>query len=361
MGKEVKKHTLARPFATTRQAVGFAFLVLFFLLLPLVLAVFEVPSREEVYAGSRHTIDLFHYRELFEKKTDVDIAVIGLSTLWVGLDSSYLEDQLGMKLGRKAAVFTMGANNVGEDLVYLLVKDLLEHRRVKMVILAPPPRRQQNPHPDIHRVLQYGIHKDSWEGLPLLEKARFYALCVLGAPRQALGAIRPDIMRGIKPELALANGTWIRSVGWQGIKDNHFTEKKVAPILADPREFIHYGGRDEGDISFTNEMSPYQEYFFRKTIDLLRSNGVKVALLYLPLYNDRTNKTIPIRASHDATLGSGLPIVGLAPAKFFRGMSDEEIQYLYYNINHFNTNGTEYFSKTFTPAIMEVYSNEVRQ
>lgn len=357
MGKEVKKQTLAEPFAATWQAVGFAFLVLFFLALPTALSVFDVPSRQEVYAGSRHAIDMFHYQEIFEKKTDADIVVMGLSTLWVGLDSSYLEEQLGKKLGRKAAVFTLGANNVGEDLVYVLVKDLLEQRNVKMVILAPPPRPQEVPHPDIHRVLQYGVHEESWEGLPFLEKARFYALCILGAPRQALGVIRPDIMRTTRPQLMKTNGSWVRSTAWKGVQ---FEKVDVPPILAKPKEFIYYSW-DENELAFSNEMSSYQEYFFRKTIDLLKEKGVKVALLYLPLYKDRAYKAIPIRASYEATLGQGIPIIGVVPARLFKDMSDTEIQYLYYNQNHFNTNGNAYFTKTITPAIMEVYSNEVRQ
>lgn len=358
MNRNSFRPQIAKPFSSKPQALGFAALVIFFLALPALLSAFNAPSREAAYAGGGKNFDSFHIKELFEKKDPVDIAIIGLSTVWVGIDSGRLEERLASRLGRKATVFTLGANHVGEDLVYVMAKDLVEHRRVKMVILAPPPRRQPASHPHIHYLLQYGVHRDSWEGLTPLEQARFYALCVLGAPRQALSVLRADIQRGPKQFLAANNGTWIRELGWEDKTGEKFVSNKIEPFTEDPRAFIHMKGVNEDRIEFNEVMSPYQEYFFRKTIEVLKENGVKVALLYLPLHDERKLEKIPIRAAYEDTLGLNVPIIGMEPARLFAGRSDTEIQSLYYNKNHFNRNGTEFFTGAITPAIIGSYLEE---
>jgi hypothetical protein len=51
-------------------------------------------------------------------------------------------------------------------------------------------------------------------------------------------------------------------------------------------------------------------------------------------------------------------MIGIPPAKVFSGMTPTDITKLFYDPNHWNKNGQEYFAKLITPALLKEYETQ---
>ncbi len=156
-----------------------------------------------------------------------------------------------------------------------------------------------------------------------------------------------------RPYLREYNGAWIRKLGWQG-ENLPFVPKPLEPIPFDSEKFIHTREKKDA-ITFENIMSSYQRHFFKNTIKMIKTNGTDLFLLYVPVYHDRNSKKIMIRSSFEDIFGQNMKILGLPPQTLFNGMGEKELWDIFYNANHFNKNGAEFFTRTITPAILAVY------
>src|SRR5438093_370763 len=101
---------MSPAFSSARQAATFALLLLGLIALPLLVSSSKLPPRSEIYSsiGWRCGPFPFLHHEIFDKKDDIDIAFVGSSHLWSGIDTPFVEKELTRKLGRKAVVVSLG-------------------------------------------------------------------------------------------------------------------------------------------------------------------------------------------------------------------------------------------------------------
>ena len=121
---------------------------------------------KDVYATVPTKAGAFPYiqHEIFEEKSDIDVLILSTSLLWTAIDTPYLQTELSKAIGRDAEVVTLGSNWRGEDLNYVMLRDLLERRKVKSLIFSMPADYQimDEPHNQSAHWLLYGDNPEAW-------------------------------------------------------------------------------------------------------------------------------------------------------------------------------------------------------
>jgi hypothetical protein len=225
----------------------------------------------------------------------------------------------------------------------------MEHRRVKVLVIAAPAwvHRSNQPHVQLFRVVRYGDYPGALDGLGFRSRLAVYADYELGAPRQALSLLRPNL---VAPDAGRARATRV-SIGYQG---GPFVPHEVLDPAVPPRESID-SDKSRDLFRFDGPpLSPYQLHFLRKTAELAREHGALLVILHLPSPSERGSMIVPDRKLMPEIFGDGVFFVGVPSARLFRNVPDS--QFLdYYQDEHVNLNGSDLFTRAINPALIEIY------
>jgi hypothetical protein len=339
-------------FPSTRHAFGFGLPLLFFLLLPLILHSIGGVPLEQSYRGiSERAGDFDYIREaIFDQHTPVDILFCGTSLLFEGIDQNIVRDGLSRALGRRAEVVLLGEAWEGWDMHYFVARDMIEHRKVRMLVMVAPAflHRATHPHAQLFRVVRYGDHPGALDGLSFRSRAAIYGHYVLGAPRQMLNLLRPNLSApGPVPDKH--RGT---RKGYAGAP---FIERNPVPATLDPQSIYAF---DRGNPSFhflSQDLNDYQLHFLNKTVELARSHGVLLVFLHIPFPSERGMDFVPWQRRAASLLAPDVALAGIPSASMFRGIPQD--QFLdFYQDEHMNANGRRLFTSELTPALVELYA-----
>jgi hypothetical protein len=351
------------PFATGRQALCFAVVLAAILLLPAALFSFGAVTREDVYRRIPNEWGGFPFihRQIFEEQGEIDILILGTSLLYQALDTPYLQQELTSITGRNARVVSFGTNWRCELLNYLLLRDLLQRRKVRMLVFSMPVWYQDDdlPHLQSHRWLLFGTDDAAWRGLPFRNRLTSYAQSVLGAPRHVLGLLRDDLVTDSPFSATLGAGKIEK-----GIPPAGFVRWMPSPRALRPGTMI-YSSDTRSRFHFTRQpLNDYQMHFLRMSFELLERYRVPVVLVHVPLWSERYRTVVDERMPWPEVFGKDIAMVGVPPTTLFAGLSEAEMGRLFYNQenfenHHFNRNGNEFFTRTIAPAILQLYERHV--
>lgn len=341
-------------FSTNRGAAAFAILLLVCLLLPLMLVKIGLPPRSEFYQGIPQQAGPFVYlaHEIYEEKSDIDILFFGNSLLRVAIDDGYVRQAL-TQLGREANTPVCGFSWQGYDLQYYVLRDLLEHRKVKMLVLAMPTERENSskPHVQLYRVVRYGDFPHTTDGLSLTSKLGIYGEMVLGSPRQVLNLLRPNLHSSDLALHSSRDSLHNREIGYNGTP---FVRHLINPPQIPPESMI-FSPETRSQFDFRGSpVNQYQLHFIKEIGELARRHGVLLVILHVPLASERGSTTIHERMLWPDVLGDDAAVVGVTSANLFQGISDGQV-YDFYEDEHLNRNGQELFTRTITPALVSLY------
>ena len=341
------------PFKTRGQALAMLLALCGTMALPVVLPFLGVPSRLELYRSLPVSTGPFNFiaHEIYEEDGPIDVVFIGSSTLWSAIDARQVERVLSERLGRPAVVRVLAANWPGDDLTYVLLRDLLAHRKVKFVVLGMPFPNQANdrPHVQAFRWLRLGDDPLIFEGSSLRSRAAVYASTVLGAPRQLLTRLRPNRPTSTHDE-GINLGAQLGEHGFHGAAYVRFERAPPAISAAEAT------GRSAaaGWFRVTNtRLGPYQLHFAKLIGELLKAHQVRAAAIHVPMWSDRASPTVNQAMDWNEVVGVPMPIIGAPGAVMFSELSASEQELLYYD-EHLNRNGAEFFTRALTPAIVEL-------
>lgn len=362
-----------RPaFSSTRQAAAFALMLLALLLSP-VLAKKFLPPREEIYSSIWWVWGDFPYMdgEIFRQTGDVDIAFLGASHLWSAFDTPTVQAQLSRQLGRPAAARTFAWAWPGYDPLYSVAQDLLEHRRVRLLVFDDDCGASNEPHPLAPRLFRFGEDAKAWDGLPAAFKAEYYYASIIGLPRNLLSLVRTNLPADLNarsywethahaPNLAGRLGSIRTQLGFRG------TDGKLAPFVpfvpatgVRPSDVCFYSPETKAKFAFSSAgVPPLQLYFARKLAALARDHGCRLVMVHIPTFDERRSPVISMPAFWPEALPADVTMIGIPPAALFKGLSDDEIRRLYSNPSHLNQNGQDYFSALMTPALLKIYESQ---
>lgn len=372
-----------RPaFSSTRQAAAFALMLLLLLLAPVLAGKRFLPPRSEIYSSiwwSSGDYPYF-YQQIFQEKGDIDILFIGASHIHTAIATPYVQEQLGKTLGRPAVVRTFGWGWPGYDNLYFVTKDLLEHRRVRMLVFDDLYSQSDRPHILMPRMFRYGDDADTLEGLPLPMKASYYFASVVGMPRSLLGLGRanfPPDLNSDKPTFFEIHDRASNPVARLGALTEHlgFSPDFLADYYKHPPyvEFNPQTGTQPSDVCiyseetkanffFTNQvLPPMQLHFAQKFAELAREHGCQLVLLHVPFYDERRSTVISTAVFWPDALHADVTMMGIPPATLFKGLTDDEIRKLYSDPVHMNENGENYFTSLMTPSLLKLYESQIQK
>ena len=360
---------MSPSFSSPRQAGGFALLLAIILLLPFVMRPALLPPREAVYAATPDRLGPYPFleRQIFQEKEPIDIAFLGSSHIWNGVDTPYVQQELSKKLGRKTVALTLGWAYPGFDAVYFVLRDLLQNRKVKMLVIYDECRGSGMPHVAASRWFRLGDHAGELAGLPFSTRAGFYAEAVRGMPRNLLSLLRRDLPVNSAPgkpsfwesfyhaeNSAFRLGSLAVHLGYG---NNPVFEEFTPRTGARASDVFAYGPQTAAQFEFGDRNAPLsQDFFARKIVELARKHGTKVMVLHLPETTEMRSSVVQERVFWREKLADQVTFVGIPPAKLFEGLRDEDVFKLFYDSGHLNQNGQRYFTKLITPCLLETYA-----
>lgn len=345
-----------RPaFASNAGAVGFLALVIFSLMLPWIITKSELISPRSSYEMMPEHMGEYSFvkDEVFDKQEDIDILFIGASVIWSGIDTPLVQKELSDKLGRPARVVTFGFNYSAFDIPYTFIYDLLERRRVRLVVFSiPRDTIGEGPSVPACKFLRYDRNKEVVDGLPLESKLSLYACNVLRSSQDLLALMRQNRSKPSK---------YTDNLGMNkealGMFQNPKTFQKFippSPVFTSESLFLSNSNYDR--FTFTNEkFNVHQDHYLHKMIELLTAKKVPLVMLNFPQYSERQSDKVIEYHEWSKKFGVDAPLVGIPPTVLFDGLSEEEIEKLYKDDAHFNINGSEFYTRTILPSILELY------
>jgi hypothetical protein len=204
-------------------------------------------------------------------------------------------------------------------------------------------------------------------GLGFRQKLSFYTSAILGMPRNLLGLLRdnlpaipsidisvPNIPHQLNPALRLGSRVLRLNL------DRPF--RSYTPrTSARPADVCVYSEATKADFHFGGgQIWPVQAAFARKFAALARSHQVKLVYLHLPITQEIKSSRIDEPACWPDVLQGNAVMMGITPAKLYAGMTEENILDLFYNFEHLNQNGQEYFTSIITPRLVQIYEDQTK-
>lgn len=356
--KTVKKATLPRPaFSAASGALAFLGLMIFVMLLPKIISDYSLVSRADSYDIMPENYGEYSFikNEIFSEKEPIDILFLGTSVLWNAVDTPLVERELSRKLGRSTRVRTFGFYFSGVDPAYAMLRDLLDRRRVKMVVLSIPREKlRDNPSLPGCRFIRYDDFPEIYARLPLRAKLSLYSCSILRAPHDLLTAVRHG--RSEPSPFAERLGANKELLG-MGRRPWKF--EKFAPPPPDlSNEKLIYSNENRTNFQFLgDEPGEFQRHYLEALFELLEEENVPFLLLNIPQYAERQNRRVTEKTSWSQRFEKKIPLAGVPPATLFAGLDEKEIEKLYCDEDHFNANGNEFFTRALLPEIIRFYEN----
>ena len=186
-------------FSSTKEAVGFALLLVFLLAAPLLSAWKILPQPKPTYSSESIKWERFPWVQkfIFEETNDIDIAFVGSSSMIYGIDTPYVQQKLDERLGRKTVVRTIGWAGHSFDGLYFFTRDLLAHRHVKTLVFydecsGPAANEVQQ---FATTWIRYGDDASALADLPVADRAIYYFASVIRMPRYLIEPLAPNLGR----------------------------------------------------------------------------------------------------------------------------------------------------------------------
>ena len=363
---------MAPAFSSTKQAGAFALLLLLLLLLPVLAGKKQLPPREQAYAAQGWGAGPYPWirQQIFEETNDIDIAFVGSSHLLWGIDTPSVQAALSKKLGRPAVVRSISWGGAGFDGLYFITKDLLDHRRVKLLVFYDESGRLNN-NALAPTWFRFGDDAGELTGLPWRQKLPYYLAAIIGMPRNLLCRLRPNLSGDLfspKPNSiekqfhtenpaallgAIAGdlGSW-NAIPLMPFKPNPGAQPADASIYSPPT-------RADFDLS-TRRLPPTEIYFARKFVALVQAHGGKLVLLNLPIMDELSYQRIPENQFWPETFPTNVTLLGIPPVKLFGTLTKAQIARLFSSSDHLNKNGQAYFTPLITPKLLQIYDTQTQ-
>ena len=347
-------------FNSQRQAVGFACLLTAMLLSPVALRLVGPPGRAEVYKAVPLAAGNYPFleRQIFEERSDLDLVFVCSSLLAAAIDAPTVQRELSHALGREANVVVLGANWQGLDLQYTLLRDLLDHRKARMVVMSMPIPEftSDRPHVQAFRWLRFGDYPEVLSSLPARSKFVLYSEYVLGSPRQWLTLLRPNL---IDPASTISStfGTEYQESGYYGAP--YVREDREPPPIA-PESGIYSAATARQFDFHGRPLGPYQLHFARALAGPIRRSGAWLTLLHVPVADERGMDVVPERMNWPDLIPAPMSIAGVPAGTIFAGKTPEQ-HYHYFYDQHMNTNGKMLFTRVITPTLVRIYEEHIHE
>jgi hypothetical protein len=234
------------------------------------------------------------YRRLYEVAAPVDVAFVGTSKTLCDVQDSLLEGRLLAEHGRRMHIANFGVCRLGENLHWLITRDIFLKKRPRYLIVEVSTEISTNSH----------FH------FPYLARAGD----VLGAPLWANSDYVTDLVQLGWNRLVYHRERILgiaRRFGDELPDSLHSFLTVAKDVVADSTEMARIKGKRQANTSVTvpeglkglkyrAESGPAKHYL-RAMVELCKENGAQVVFLYLPVYG--TPAKVPQEAAFFESMG----------------------------------------------------------
>jgi hypothetical protein len=311
-------------------------------------------------------------RQIYHEQTPIDVLFLGSSRIWLDVSSPSVNRYFDAHLHRPCQVLTLGWQRGGFDEAYFVFRDLVAHRKVHLVALYREwdqnPIWREEPHLFLYRACRYAEDQNELTGLPFKERMAIYGTSIFGAPRTLLSLFRPALRMDFASPHAWEverkfgafdprenHGSLVAFNDWSGKK----TDRWRPTVAPGPDKVALYSAVPE-KFEFGDEISAYQRFFAAKIRTLAEAQHIRVVLLHLPNFGERTGALITEPANWPAIFGPHSDVVGIAPDDFWDGIPDADAARLVTDVAHLNANGQAIFTELISPALLHLYETSER-
>ena len=338
-------------FRSITSVVSFCALLIGLLCLPLVTLWLGHPPREQAYAGMPNEAGPVgaHVQEIFQDSSDADVLFVGSSLVRAGIDEPTVERALSAHLGRPAHVAILALNWQGLDLQYFLLRDYLNTHHAGLIVwnLPVPGSRHVEPHVEAFHWIRFGEYSDALSGLPFRYRLALYGDMVLGAPRELLSHLRPNLLRTQEATVPMRSD----KIGYYG---REFVPEPVDSAAMPTLEQSYEDPPYHLVQAVGPPLNPYEKHFAEKILDLTKESHTAVALLHIPIDSEEGLDYIPERSRWVDSIHTNAPMIGVTSTVLFKNVNKATF-HDYYRDQHFNINGSLLFTRSILPAILEAY------
>ncbi len=365
-----------RPaFTSTPSAAAFALFVAALLVLPQVIGRTGWLAKSDVHVSRTwlHGPFPWNHFQIHNRREPVDIALLGSSRMWAGINAPLIEREFSARLGRKAEVISLGWNWAGFDSLHVVAADLLSHRKVGMIVILDEfDDREGAPHPCAHLWTPPGGDVPGTNELPWLDRLHVWAGAPLGLPKFAVTGRRAyQDFDSSMLSCTKTNGQYPIAV-FNDIEPNLGSLQKeecppgmgaftpIEPRFDSPApEVLRFSAGTRVNFNFTGPpSSTYQRDHLRALARLCHENGTRLVAVNMPKPEDRASPTIRERQVWSEFAGAPITAIGVPGEQLFRGLSELEVRRLYYDPVHLNANGSKRLTTLLAPALADILTSK---
>jgi hypothetical protein len=364
-------------FSSTKQAAGFALLLLCLLAAPWLAHQTFLPRRGQTYSSQSIRFEQSPWVQKFilEETNDIDIAFVGSSRICVGVDTPYVQQKLDEKLGRKTVVRTVSWFWAGFDGLYFFTKDLLAHRHVKTLVFYD---ECSGTIPfEVHTLapywFRYGEDGGALSGLPLRYQVVYYYAAIIGMPRNLLELFVTNLPDDPDSQMTGPFARWHSAnpetqLGCIGAHvafhtsppEGHNTNfTSFAPQNdVTPADLSIFTRTNATNFLFSNKTIPISQLYFARQFGLLaKTHGCHLVALHMPMFDARRSPVMTETRDWPDLMQTDVCLMGIPEGRLFGGLSESEVKRLYDDPGHLNVNGQKYFTPLITPALIQFYES----
>ena len=210
------------------------------------------------------------YNRIFESDSDIDVAFIGSSHTMSAINDQLIEEYFNSATHLNYKFANLGYCGFGRDFHYLITKDLLEHKKIKTIILELNEDESQYGNGSFPNV---ATSKD-----------------LFGAPIYFNRSYFPDIYKGLILRIQYFRElvTYENRQRELPIPDTRYgfngTDRIADSAQLGDAKRKHHGPQKFKIDLIENQLNSYPLEYVRRINELARKNRVQIYFLYLPEY-----------------------------------------------------------------------------
>lgn len=287
--------------------------IFFIIILLLTFDIFHLaPARYHLIATIPPTETDAHFviDEVYQKTGDIDALILGPCTAWWQIYTPFIQEALSKKYQRDTVVITLGYNHFGSDLMYLLLKDVLQKRKVKNLVLPLPKVEDLYPFPHQNSVNWWIYPKDleSVQGLSFAGYTRILGL-------NLFSAIYRSSLSGQPIPGMLTN----QEFGFNSLRDSRRIKVSELPAL-NRAKYVNLVTPSETDLDTEHPLSADWVRFYQLVFELVKVHRINVVFVDSPHVTEFESRDRTIPGNFAKIIDPKIPVIRTDFKKWFSAL-----------------------------------------
>jgi hypothetical protein len=267
------------------------------LLVACVLGICLLPHSRYVQFAALHDSSVVKAGWIYERihfdETPIDVMFVGTSHTVFGVNSAQVEQAYTAATGHSLHVVNFGLQHLGRDIDYLLAREAIESRQVKLMVIEAPDDEPRSLHPAFFELATLRELLDA----PIVINTS-YLPNLARLPLRQITLFARSIAPGWFGDRLNFDPARYRGSNWDDTYEERgsldYPVLHPVPRLQTPtaveleQERAHYERLVNDKLSLPGFLQPLEHranlVYLQRTIDLARRHGVAIHFLYLPSY-----------------------------------------------------------------------------